>query len=180
LAIIDGDHEQTVPAGRIDITARDKDGSTVVIELKAGLADRDVIGQIQSYMGDPTDGAARVRGIVVAREFSSRAIAAARPAGKIRLVRYGFRFHSRWFRQNRPLRVHRCKIFMSTTPGVWVPRDRIWCGQKRDSPHRRHLYPRRVDRPRSRRRFMLHLVDRRAVATINGRRVVVMLAIVVC
>ncbi len=49
LTIIDGGHEQTVTSGRIDITARDKDGWTVVIELKASTAERDAIGQILSY-----------------------------------------------------------------------------------------------------------------------------------
>lgn len=39
LATIDGDHEQTVTSGRIDIKARDKDGWTVVTELKAGVAE---------------------------------------------------------------------------------------------------------------------------------------------
>jgi hypothetical protein len=92
LTIVDADREQTVASGRIDITARDKNGSTVVIELKAGPADLDAIAQILSYMGDLTDGTTRVRGIVVAREFSSRAIAAARAAPNVRLVRYGFQF----------------------------------------------------------------------------------------
>ncbi len=66
--------------------------SNVVIELKAGAADRDAIGQILSYMGDLTDGTPRLRGIIVAREFSTRASAAARVVPNIRLVRYGFRF----------------------------------------------------------------------------------------
>jgi endonuclease len=92
LTIIDGGREQTVASGRIDITAHDKDGSTVVIELKAGPADRDAIGQVLSYIGDLTDASAQVRGIVVAREFSSRAVAAARAAPNLRLVRYSFRF----------------------------------------------------------------------------------------
>jgi len=94
LSVIDGDREQTVASGRIDITARDRDGTTVVIELKAGTADRDAIGQILSYMGDLTDetNTTRLRGIIVAREFSTRAIAAARVVPNIRLVRYGFRF----------------------------------------------------------------------------------------
>src|SRR4051794_26815779 len=46
LTIIDGQKEQSVTSGRIDITARDHKGETVVIELKAGEADRDAIGQI--------------------------------------------------------------------------------------------------------------------------------------
>src|SRR2546429_4614470 len=55
LTIIDGDREQTVPSGRIDITACDQRGATIVIELKVGPADRDAVGQILSYMGDLTD-----------------------------------------------------------------------------------------------------------------------------
>jgi RecB family endonuclease NucS len=35
LTIIDADKEQTVSSGRMDITARDRAGATVVIELKA-------------------------------------------------------------------------------------------------------------------------------------------------
>jgi Endonuclease NucS len=93
LAIIDGDREQTVPSGRIDITARDQAGTTVVIELKAGSADRDAIGQILSYVGDLADREKDVRAILVAREFSARAVAAGKAAPNIRLVQYGFRVH---------------------------------------------------------------------------------------
>jgi RecB family endonuclease NucS len=92
LTIIDGDREQTVASGRIDITAQDAGGTTVVIELKAGAADRDAVGQILGYMGDLMDQEKRVRGILVAREFAPRAISAARAAPNVRLVSYGFRF----------------------------------------------------------------------------------------
>jgi RecB family endonuclease NucS len=92
LTIIDDHKEQTVPSGRIDITARDRAGATVVIELKAGPADRDAIGQILAYMGDLMASGKSVRGILVAGEFSPRAIAVARAAPNIRLVRYTFRF----------------------------------------------------------------------------------------
>jgi RecB family endonuclease NucS len=91
LTISDGDKERTVPSGRIDITARDRDGATVVIELKVGEADREAVAQLL-YMGDLTDKGARVRGILVAREFAPRAVSAARVIPSIRLVRYGFRF----------------------------------------------------------------------------------------
>jgi hypothetical protein len=92
LVIIDGGRDQTVTSGRIDITARDRNGSTVVIELKASVADRDAIGQILSYMGDLAEGSTQVRGIVIAKEFSPRAISAARAASNVRLVHYSFRF----------------------------------------------------------------------------------------
>lgn len=91
LTISDADKEQTVPSGRIDITAKDRDGATVVIELKAVEADRDAIGQLLAYMGDLTD-KGKVRGILIAREFTPRAVSAARVVPSLRLVQYGFRF----------------------------------------------------------------------------------------
>ena len=92
LTIIDGNYEQTVASGRIDITARDREGATVVIELKVGAADRDAIGQLLAYMGDLMDDGASVRGLPVAQEFGPRAVSAARVTPNLRLVRYGFRF----------------------------------------------------------------------------------------
>lgn len=92
LTIIDGDREKTVASGRIDITARDQEGLTVVIELKAGAADRDAVGQLLSYVGDLMDQETKVRGILVAREFTPRAVSAARAAPGVRLVSYSFQF----------------------------------------------------------------------------------------
>lgn len=90
----DGGREYQVPSGRIDILAKDGQGRLVVIELKAGTADRDAIGQIQSYMGDiQTDNSANVRGIVVAGDFTPRAIAAAKVAPNISLRKYIYNFH---------------------------------------------------------------------------------------
>jgi hypothetical protein len=51
LKIADAGRELTVESGRIDITAEDSGGTTVVIELKAGLADRETVGQVLGYMG---------------------------------------------------------------------------------------------------------------------------------
>lgn len=92
LTIIDEGKEQTVSSGRIDITARDRAGSTVVIELKAVPADRDAIGQLLAYIGDLMGGKEPVRGILVAPDFSPRVTAAARATNNIRLVRYSFNF----------------------------------------------------------------------------------------
>ena len=92
LSIIDGGKERRVRSGLIDIKAQARGGVTVAIELKAGTADRDAVGQILSYMGDLMESEEPVRGILVAGEFTPRAVAAARAASNIRLVRYAVRF----------------------------------------------------------------------------------------
>jgi DNA-binding transcriptional ArsR family regulator len=86
LSIIDAGKERRVPSGFIDIAAQDRDGVTVAIELKAGIADRDAIGQILAYMGDLMESTVSVR------DFTARAVAAVRAAPNVRLVRYAFRF----------------------------------------------------------------------------------------
>lgn len=92
LSIIDEGRERRVPSGFIDITARDVDGAVVVIELKAGTADRDALGQILAYMGDLMETEKSVRGILIAGDFTPRAIAAARAARNVELRRYGITF----------------------------------------------------------------------------------------
>jgi hypothetical protein len=92
LKVIDGGRERTVASGRIDITAEDMNGKTVVIELKGGVADRDAIGQIASYLGDVPNEGVGIRGILIAHEFSPRALSAARMISCLELHRYGFRF----------------------------------------------------------------------------------------
>lgn len=93
LTIVDGDRERTIKSGdRIDILAKDRSGTTVVIELKAGRADRDAVGQILSYMGELMGDATSVRGILVAAEFAPRTLAAAKAVPNISLVRYGIQF----------------------------------------------------------------------------------------
>lgn len=93
LKISDGGKEQIVPSGRIDIAAEDQQGNAVVIELKAGTADRDAIGQILSYIGDKAGNAKQqVRGILVAGDFTARAISAAHAVPNVTLKRYGFHF----------------------------------------------------------------------------------------
>ena len=92
LKISDGGKEQTVEAGRIDITAEDRNGATVVIELKAGEAGPRAVGQILAYMGDLADGKKHIRGILVAGEFSPQAIAGARVVPDLQLRKYSFKF----------------------------------------------------------------------------------------
>jgi len=93
LAIHDGGKETTLPSGRIDILAIDGDKNRCVIELKAGAADRDAVGQILSYMGDlQAENKGPVRGILVAGDFTPRAIAAAKAVPNIQLRRYRHNF----------------------------------------------------------------------------------------
>jgi endonuclease len=92
LKITDGGKEQTVESGRVDIIAEDLTGATVVVELKAGTADREAVGQILSYMGDLSQTKKAVRGILVAGDFHSRALSAARAVPNLRLRRYAFKF----------------------------------------------------------------------------------------
>ncbi len=93
LKIVDGGTEKTVDAGRIDITAEDPDGTTVVIELKAGKADLRAIGQILSYMATvSTEPDRRIRGILVAGDFDDRVVMASGAVPNVTLKAYSFQF----------------------------------------------------------------------------------------
>lgn len=93
LTIIDGGAEFRVPSGKLDLLARDPDGTRVVIELKAVTAKREAVGQILSYMGDlAVQGDGQSRGILIAPDFDHGALAAARMVPLLRLIRYRVRF----------------------------------------------------------------------------------------
>lgn len=79
-----------------DITARDKDGNIVVIELKAGTARANAISQILAYMGEVqtemnTDDAG-IRGILVASNFQEKVYSAASMVPNLSLVKYRYHF----------------------------------------------------------------------------------------
>ena len=85
-------------AGRIDLLATDADQNFVVVELKAGEADRQVCGQIQAYMGWVTDALAagrNVRGILVASAFTERCKLAAKVVPGLSLREYSVIFNFR-------------------------------------------------------------------------------------
>jgi endonuclease len=94
LTINDGGKEKTgLSGGRTDILAIDTNKQAVIIELKAVRADRDAIAQILQYMGDLQEEiGGSVRGIVIAPDFTARAIAASKPVPSIELRKYGFTF----------------------------------------------------------------------------------------
>jgi Endonuclease NucS C-terminal domain len=84
-------------AGIIDLLANDSNGDLVIIELKAGEADKKVCGQIQAYMGwvkKNLAGQRKVRGIIVANEFTEKLALAAGVVTDLALKKYTivFRF----------------------------------------------------------------------------------------
>ncbi len=94
LTITDGGRERAVETGRIDIVAKDAEGIPVVIELKTGVAGKNAVAQILSYIGSVMDEESidDVRGILVASDFDRKARAAARVVPALTLVRYQFSF----------------------------------------------------------------------------------------
>ena len=92
LKIADGGQEQRVASGSIDITSQDQQGTIVVIELKAGTADREAIGQILGYMGDLSNKEKPVRGIIVARDFALAAVSALGAVTNLQLKKYSYKF----------------------------------------------------------------------------------------
>jgi hypothetical protein len=92
---ISGEQYDTKLVGIIDILAIDKNGDYVVIELKANEVDRQVCGQIQAYMAwvkDKLAGSKSVRGIVIAKDFTIRAIYAASIVPHLSLKKYRMKF----------------------------------------------------------------------------------------
>ena len=86
LKVIDGGSERTVAAGHIDITAQDRDGKVVVIELKAGMAGLGSITQILAYTGSlQSEAQGAIRGILVAGDFGLKVRLAAQAVPNLQL-----------------------------------------------------------------------------------------------
>jgi len=94
LKIIDGGKERIVDETlRIDITAQDREGKVVVIELKAGTASQDSIAQTLAYMACVrSEEKKHVRGILVAADFHRKVLLAAQEVPNLQLKRYSFSF----------------------------------------------------------------------------------------
>jgi hypothetical protein len=93
LSMIDGGTEFSTGAGRVDILAKDAQGTTVVVELKAGRADTRVIAQVLAYMTTvAAEKSMPVRGIIVAGDFDERVVLAARAVPNLELKRYSYQF----------------------------------------------------------------------------------------
>lgn len=96
LVLLAGGVEYQTEAGRIDLLAKDSEARTVVIELKAGKAKDNALGQLLGYMGCiGANSEARdrgIRGILVASNFEPRVVYAASGLPAIKLVRYRVSF----------------------------------------------------------------------------------------
>lgn len=86
--------EHPVPFGRIDLLAKDSRNRLVAIELKLGAANRDAVGQLQSYMGalQVAKPETFVRGVLVAKSMDAGAEAALRVARDIQFFSYALCF----------------------------------------------------------------------------------------
>jgi RecB family endonuclease NucS len=93
LALVENGVECQTEAGRIDLLARDANNHLVVVELKAGKAKDNALGQLLGYMGCLSASESSVRGILVASNFDSRVIFAARGLPNVKLVRYQLSFN---------------------------------------------------------------------------------------
>jgi len=96
LNLVEDGVEYQTEAGRIDLIAQDKDGKVVVIELKAGKARDNALGQLLGYMGcisvSGKFNGKEVRGILIASHFEQRVIYAARGLSNVKLVKYQLLF----------------------------------------------------------------------------------------
>jgi RecB family endonuclease NucS len=98
LYVADGDYGQqldTGVVGRLDLLAVDAEDDLVIIELKAGVADDKVCGQFLRYMGwvkRELAGGRRVRGVIVAHDFSEPLRYAMEAIPDVSLRRYEVRF----------------------------------------------------------------------------------------
>lgn len=91
LILADDGVEYQTDAGRIDILANDAKGNPVVIELKAGKAKDNALGQLLGYMGCLST-KPDIRGILVASDFDKRVIYAAKGLPRIKLIKYKVSF----------------------------------------------------------------------------------------
>jgi RecB family endonuclease NucS len=85
------DRQVTNDVGRIDVLARDRSGTTVILELKVGEATDASIGQIARYLGWYAR-QGKVRGILIAADFPEKVKYAASAIPNLALRRFQVRF----------------------------------------------------------------------------------------
>jgi hypothetical protein len=92
LTLVENGVEYQTEAGRIDLLARDANNYLVVVELKAGKAKDNALGQLLGYIGCLSTSEANVRGILVASSLDPRVVFAAKGLPHVKLVRYQLSF----------------------------------------------------------------------------------------
>ena len=93
LTLVENGVEHQTEAGKVDLLARDTESRLVVIELKAGKGKDAALGQSLGYMGCLSSSEPSVRGILVASNFDSRVVFAAKGLRNVKLVRYQVSFN---------------------------------------------------------------------------------------
>lgn len=93
LSLVENGIEYQTEAGRIDLLVRDSSNHLVVIELKAGKAKDNALGQLLGYIGCLSATESNVRGILIASGFDSRVVFAARGLSNVKLVKYQLSFN---------------------------------------------------------------------------------------
>lgn len=88
------------PIGRIDLLARSKDDKEwLVIELKKGKSDDQVVGQVLRYVGWIQENEARknqkVKGMIIAKEKSEKLLYAIKTLRNVSLMTYSVKFNLR-------------------------------------------------------------------------------------
>ena len=95
LKLVEKGKEYQIEVGRIDILAKDKDDKYVIIELKAGKAKDDALGQLLGYMGFVSETLANgkpVRGYIIANDFEERLKYAVKNIPDVKLKAYKVNF----------------------------------------------------------------------------------------
>jgi hypothetical protein len=85
----EGDSQEGTDA----VTAKDKNGNVVVIELKAVKAGPDAVAQLLAYMGEvkaSQNPSGTLRGILIAPDFQPKTLSAASVVPNVELKRYQF------------------------------------------------------------------------------------------
>lgn len=93
LVLVENGVEYPTEAGRIDLLARDTEKRLVVVELKAGQARDSALGQLLGYIGCLSATEGNVRGILVASNFDSRVVFAAKGLPHVKLLKYQLSFN---------------------------------------------------------------------------------------
>lgn len=104
-------------SGRIDILAKEKNGTYVVIEVKRGVAGRSAVGQLQSYMGTIHEEypSAKVKGLLVAMGLDDAARSAMLVTQDVQFFEFRTRFEFKEHQITKP------------TAEPKIVSDKTWC-----------------------------------------------------